>query len=238
MRILILCGSILLLFITTRAAETQLAGTELLTQAGDLSAQMVAGIDSFLMRETEATLPNRAMAWHRDFSSTQAYDRSIQTNRMRLRQRIGAIDPRIPNPVLELVGNIDSPSRVAETARYTVDAVRWAVFPGVFGEGLLVRPKGKVTARLVVLPDADQTPEQIMGLTPAIPADRQFARRLAENGSMMLIPVLISRPDTYSGNARLGRFTNQPHREWIYRQAYELGRHIIGYEVEKVSAAI
>jgi dienelactone hydrolase len=238
MRILVLCGSILLLFVTTRAAETQLAGTEVLTQAGDLSAQMVAGIDRFLMQETEATLANRPMAWHRDFSSAQAYDLSIQTNRMRLRQRIGAIDPRIPNPVLELVANIDSPSRVAETARYTVDAVRWPVFPGVYGEGLLVRPKGKVTARLVVLPDADQTPEQIMGFTPAIPADRQFARRLAENGSMMLIPVLISRADTYSGNARLGRFTNQPHREWIYRQAYELGRHIIGYEVEKVLAAV
>src|ERR1044072_3340321 len=55
---------------------------------------------------------------------------------------------------------------------------------------------------------------------------------------MMIIPVLISRADTYSGNARLGRFTNQPHREWIYRQAFEMGRHIIGYEVQKVLAAV
>ena len=27
---------------------------------------------------------------------------------------------------------------------------------------------------------------------------------------------------------------NQPHREFIYRMAFELGRHIIGYEVQKI----
>jgi hypothetical protein len=32
--------------------------------------------------------------------------------------------------------------------------------------------------------------------------------------------------------------TNQTHREWIYRMAYESGRHIIGYEVQKVLAAV
>ena len=44
--------------------------------------------------------------------------------------------------------------------------------------------------------------------------------------------------DTWSGSALINRFTNQPHREWIYRQAFELGRHIIGYEVQKVLAAV
>jgi dienelactone hydrolase len=32
--------------------------------------------------------------------------------------------------------------------------------------------------------------------------------------------------------------TNQPHREWVYRQAYHMGRHVIGYEVQKVLAAV
>ena len=32
--------------------------------------------------------------------------------------------------------------------------------------------------------------------------------------------------------------TNQSYREWIYRMAFETGRHIIGYEVQKVLAAI
>ena len=32
--------------------------------------------------------------------------------------------------------------------------------------------------------------------------------------------------------------TNQPHREWVYRQAFHMGRHVIGYEVQKVLAAV
>ena len=73
---------------------------------------------------------------------------------------------------------------------------------------------------------------------PGLAAERQFARRLAENGCEVLVPVLVDRQDTASGNRELERFTNQPHREWIYRQAFELGRHIIGYEVQKVMAAV
>ena len=42
---------------------------------------------------------------------------------------------------------------------------------------------------------------------------------------------------TFSGNPRIA-MTNQPHREWIYRQAYQMGRHVIGYEVQKVLAAV
>lgn len=32
--------------------------------------------------------------------------------------------------------------------------------------------------------------------------------------------------------------TDEPGREWIYWQAYQMGRHIIGYEVQKVLAAV
>src|SRR5947199_1145486 len=106
------------------------------------------------------------------------------------------------------------------------------------GEGLFLQPAGEVRARVVALPEADQTPEMIVGLAPGIPEESQFARRLAEQGCQVIVPVLIDRDDTWSGNPLLHRFTNQPHREWIYRQAYEMGRHIIGYEVQKFVAAV
>src|SRR4029079_17736388 len=32
--------------------------------------------------------------------------------------------------------------------------------------------------------------------------------------------------------------TNLPHREHVYRMAYQMGRHVIGYEVQKVLAAV
>ena len=32
--------------------------------------------------------------------------------------------------------------------------------------------------------------------------------------------------------------TNQPHREFVYRMAFEMGRHVIGYEIQRVLAAV
>src|SRR5262249_32092703 len=83
----------------------------------------------------------------------------------------------------------------------------------------------------------DQTPEQIVGLAAGVPPESQFARRLAENGFRVVVPTLISRAFDFSGNPRVA-LTNQPHREWIYRQAFHMGRHTIGYEVQKVLAAV
>jgi hypothetical protein len=74
-------------------------------------------------------------------------------------------------------------------------------------------------------------------LATGVPTSAQFARRLAENGCRVLVPLLINRDDAFSGNPEI-KMTNQPHREWIYRMAFEMGRHIIGYEVQKVLAAI
>jgi len=219
-------------------AQEVLPNTQPLTLQGDLSTQMVAGIDKFLTRETEHSIGDRQQFWQRDFSSIPACETSVAPNRERLRRMIGAVDARLPMAALEFVGSTASPAKIAETESFTVQAVRWPVFEGVFAEGLWLEPKGEPAACIVAIPDADQTPEMLAGLAPGLAPDRQFARRLAEHGCEVLVPVLISRQDTWSGNARLKRFTNQPHREWIYRQAFPLGRHVIGYEVQKVLAAV
>ncbi len=112
------------------------------------------------------------------------------------------------------------------------------MLPGVDGEGLLLEPTGKVVANVVAIPDADWTPEMVVGLAPGVPKESQFARRLAENGCRVVVPTLIDRKDDFSGNAKLNKWTNQPHREFVYRMAYEMGRHVIGYEVQKVLAAV
>ena len=100
----------------------------------------------------------------------------------------------------------------------------------VHGEGLLLEPVKPPVGQVVALPDADQTPEQLVGLAAGIAPQSQFARHLAENGFRVVVPVLIDRSDEWSGSD-LVAYTNQPHREWIYRQAYQMGRHVIGYEV-------
>src|SRR5262245_51708019 len=215
-----------------------LSGTKPLTLQGDLSAQMVAGIDKFLMREIERSIEERQKLWQRDFASREAYEKSVQPNRERFRKSIGAVDPRLTVTELEYISGTASTAKIAETASYSVHVVRWPVFEEVHAEGLLLQPKAQPLARIIAIPDADQTPEMLVGLAPGVPPESQFARRLAENGCPVLVLTLIDRQDTWSGNPALNRFTNQPHREWIYRQAYEMGRHIIGYEVQKVLAAV
>ena len=226
--------------VPSRAAEPQniLPQTEPLMLSGDLSAQMVEGIDRFLMRELDRSVKERAKLWHRNFASHRAYEKSIAPNRERFKKYLGVVDPRVPEPKLELVSSPERPAKLAETDQLTVYAVRWPVLDGVFGEGLLLVPKARPAACVVAVPDADQTPEMLAGLMPGIAPEAQFARRLAEQGCVVIVPTLVNRQDTWSGNEALKRFTNQPHREWIYRQAFELGRHIIGYEVQKILAAV
>lgn len=233
----VLCLSTLCLETIAQDAP-RLSGTQPLVIPGDLSVQMVEGIDRFLLREIEQSTDRRAAFWRRDLSNREAYEKSIAPNRERFRKLIGAVDVRLPAGALEYAASTAEPSLVAETDLYTVHAVRWPVFEGVFGDGLLLQPKGQMLARIVALPDADQTPEMISGLAPGLTSDHQFARRLAENGCQVLAMTLIDRKDTWSGSEQIKRFTNLPHREWIYRQAFELGRHIIGYEVQKVLAAV
>ncbi|MBI5384421.1 MAG: dienelactone hydrolase family protein [Verrucomicrobia bacterium] len=215
-----------------------LPGTQPLTVTGDLSAQMVAGIDRFLSRETERVAAGRAVFWKRDVSSPEAYSKSVETNRVRLRRMIGLVEATETARPTEAVLGLEVAPSDGKTERYTVTPVRWPEFEDVHGEGLLLRPVEKPVACVVAIPDADQTPEMLAGLQPGLPPESQFARCLAEQGYLVIVPVLIDRKDTHSGNPKLGRFTNQPHREWIYRQAYELGRHPIGYEVQKVLAAV
>ncbi len=209
-----------------QAAEPlPLAGTGRLTVEGDLSEQMMAGIERWLVRET-ARLPEvRAQRWEAD---------GIAEKRERLRRILGAVDARTPGK-LEVLGALDAP--VPVESAWTAARVRWPVFDGVWGEGLLLRPRGEAKAFVVALPDADETPEQCAGLAGDGGPSGKLARRLVENGCVVLVPTLVDRSDEFSGNEKLPRFTNCPHREWIYRLGFEVGRTIIGLEVQKVLAA-
>ena len=224
---------------SNETAQT-LHGTTPLTVEGDLAAQMVEVLDGYVSRAVANSVEGREGLWNRDYSSHNAYTESVEPNRARLQKRIGCLDPRLPIEDLAYIATTRTAARLIEDENYTVSRVRWQVFEEVEGEGLLLEPKQNVpiTAQIVALPDADWTPETIAGITDELPANIQFARRLAKAGCRVVVPLLINRDDTYSGNPTLGAMTNQPHREFIYRMAFELGRNIIGYEVQKVLSLV
>ncbi len=218
----------------------RLHGTNPLTHEGDLAAQMVEVLDGYVSDAVADSLEKRQTLWHRDYSSHEAYAASIKPNRERFKKQIGCIDERLPIEELHYIATTKDTAQIVEDERYTVSRVRWQVFDEVEGEGLLLEPihNTPITAQVVALPDADWTPEMVTGVTDELPPNAQFARRLVKAGCRVVVPLLINREDTYSGNPTLGAMTNQPHREFIYRMAYQLGRHIIGYEVQKVLSLV
>ncbi len=211
-----------------------LPDTQPLTLKGDIASELVAGVDRFLLKQIDKSVEGRAKFWKRDFSSYEAYNKSIEPNRKRLAHILGVRDPRVPFDAPELIATTSQPALVGKGDGYEVFAIRWPAFGDVHGEGLLLVPTGKKKiADVVAIPDADQTPEQLVGLVDGVPKESQFARRLVESGCRVIVPVLIDR----KLEKRNGR-ANLTSREFLYRSAFELGRHLIGYEVQKVLAAV
>ena len=221
-------------------------GTKLLSEEKDRSIMILDNAHRFIEQKIEQSEGKRSQYWNRDFTSREAYDRSVEPNRRRLMKAIGLEDKsqpplsfklqfseQHPAVAMEIITKDRDPQVIAETSAYRVYQVRWPALSRLHGEGLLIQPKGKIVGNVVAIPDADQTPEQITGLANGIAYESQFARRLAEHGYQVIVPVITSRKLIFKGTAE-----QQTHREWIYRQAFHMGRHIIGYEVQKILAAI
>ncbi len=209
-----------------------LAGTSPLTMQGDIAAQLVEGVDRFLLREMELSIDGREKHFKRDFSSPQAYLDALQPNRDRLAHILGVREERQTFSALEFVATTTHSHLLCEAQGFKVYAVRWPVIGNMHGEGLWLVPEGRPLANVIAIPDADHPPELICGLKEGLPEQCQFARQLAAAGCQVLIPTLINRE--YKERNGRAKMTN---REYLYRSAYVLGQHLMGYEVQKVLAA-
>lgn len=185
-----------------------LPGTQALAPHPDRSAAMVEGIDRMALRLIGQSKGAR------------------RPTREKLKAAIGLVDGRLPVSALDLVGDTTSPPLLHETDRCRVFRVRWPVLDGVHGEGIYLQPKSLPLARVVCLPDADAPPETLVN------------SRWVVAGCEVVIPALLSRGSDFSRTGAHRLSTNVSHREWIYRQSYQLGRHPIGYEVEQVLAVV
>jgi dienelactone hydrolase len=252
------CAGLLAFSCTLFAAPDMprtLPGTQFLDwpelEHGAMADRLMDGAHRFVDRKIQEAITRRHRHWNRLFvdgpESSEAYEASIASARAELARLLGVVDSRLP-VVMERFGDEESPALAAECETYQVFQVRWPVLPGaggVWGEGLLVQPKGLPTGYAVVVPDANQTPEQLMGLVSGIERGLPMARRLAGQGFMVIVPTLVNRepldPEaldiTRDARRRLTD-NDQTHREWLYRQSYHMGRHIIGYEVQKILAAV
>ena len=218
-----------LLSLQTTHAQPALE-TKPLTVEGDIASHLVAGVDRFLLRELSASIARREQHWSRDFTSHAAYARSVEPNRKRLARIIGLRDDRVAFDGLTLASTTAESSLVGQTDRITIRAVSWPAFGDVTAAGLLLEPRGRdAVANVVALPDCNQLPEQIAGLAEGLPPELQYARRLAGSGCRVVVPLLVNRAE------KMSKLSN---REFLYRSAFEMGRHLIGYEVQQSLAVV
>jgi dienelactone hydrolase len=209
-------------------------GTKPLTMTGDIASQLVAGADRFLLRQIDESVSKRGQFWKRDFSSVKNYVDSVEGNRKKLAHMLGVRFEVPQYAALEHPEDFDHQLVSASGELYKVRSIRWRAFGDVNGEGLEAEAApGRPLVTMIVIPDADQTPEQLFGLAPGVAPESQVARRFAENGYRVIVPALIDR-NVAARNGRAKLTT----REFLHRSAFELGRHIIGYEVEKVLALV
>ena len=109
---------------------------------------------------------------------------------------------------------------LAEGSGFEVHAARWAVFESYSATGLHFKPRGAVKCRAVVAPESNDA-----------------ALRLAARGCEVIAVSIIDREKTYAVSEVLNRPTGLSHRELVYRMAFPLGRHPVGYDTQAVLAA-
>jgi len=212
-------------------------GTEALTYEGDLAKAMVSGIDVYfqgLMLKASKDRDQRRFTQGHVIKSRDDY---MMDKRTKLKNILAVEWPDSVPDLLEIIpATVKDRSPLAQSDAYTIKSVQWTVNPHLDGEGLLIEPMGTPIADVIALPDCDEWPEDLAGLNHEIPKKKRWIQKLAQQGCRIIVPTLINRDDTHSGIRGI-RMTNQPHREFIYRAAYEVGRYIIGFELEKIWAA-
>ncbi len=209
------------------AQEDVLPGTKKLVLDEPLDVVMVRGISEFAEQEIALSRDRREVHWHRDYSSPEAYEKSIAPNRERLRTYIGAVDERVKDGPIY----VDQKATIGDR-KHDAYSIRLDLFDGVSVEAPAI--SGIEGGGLIFVPDPAHPPEEWLARQPGLPAELKIPFHVfKQTGAECIVPDLLNRSDENSGSP-LVRYTNQPHREFIYRGAFEMGRHIIGYEVQKI----
>jgi len=113
----------IVLFGSVFARAQQLPNTQPLTVQGDLAAQMVEGIDRFLMAQTVAAVQSRSALWHLDVASPEAYEKSIASHRASLAKILGVVDKRDAFGSPEFVATVEQPALMARAGNVEIFAV-------------------------------------------------------------------------------------------------------------------
>ena len=152
-----------------------------------LRQQLFEAYDAWLMRQCRQRYDERAGRWQRDYSSQEAYSRSVAPNRERLLAMIGGW-PWERGPLEPSI------EEIATTDTYTASRVFYTSFDDVRVDAILIRPHGEGPFPAVLAQHGvNHTPEQICGFTEPehSAAYHEIGVRLAKHGYVVIAPRMI-----------------------------------------------
>ena len=177
---------------------------------------------SLLRRETEDYLraeildyeSRSAQYWNRDYSSIEAFEKSVKPNRKRWLEAVGDFGPSVEDM---------SPKKepFMETKSFSAKWVTIKLFERLKGRAVLALPKGRTGLLPLVICQhgLSSSPERVFGFDDPVSYYRAFSRRLAEEGFAVLAPMNI---------------TMAPTRARYTRMALMLGKTLFGLEIFKI----
>lgn len=147
--------------------------------AGEIQHQLEVQegqINRYLDRQIRAAEAGRASLWQRDFSSEEAYLRSVAPWRKRLADWLGGMN--YPSANLQ-----PHEERLPDTPAFTAWRVWLTAFEDVQVYGILLVPKGAAAGprpAVIAIHGMGGSPEAVCGLSAAEDYHRRFGARLAE----------------------------------------------------------
>jgi dienelactone hydrolase len=174
-------------------------------------------IDRYLDGQVAEADRQRQESWHRDFSSSEAYEKSIEPWRQKLLEMLGGdVYPRSPlQPKEELVG---------EFATHKAWRIWFTAFENVRGYGILLVPSGEGPfPALILIHGMGGTPEDVCGLTAQPDYHNRFGLQAIQRGYMVFAPL----------NMNSGK-----NRSWLDRKAIMIGQRLQALEQVKLMRAV
>ncbi len=216
------------------------SNTDPLDWEGDIASRLVDKVDAFLLDQIEKNKSVRRSVWIQGLTGNRESNQELLTQaRASLKAVLGIRDEdRAPVSMAPIV-TLGSDSVILEDELLRAGMVRWPALDGVNGEGLLIEPRERsATATIIISPDAEQSPEDWLGLTGDLGREAWWVRKFVESGGRIIVPGWISREVQRRQSPSGGWGADLTHREFLYRPAFTMGRTLVGYETQKLLALI
>ncbi len=201
-----------------------------------LRARLYHQYDEYYSRLCAATENTRQARWHRDFSSLDAYEESVEPNRRRFLEMMGGwhweredLKPRVEH--------------LLDTDDYRLDRVFLTCFAGIEMDCLLLTPPGDGPRPAVMAQHGlSGSPEVVCGFTDYGDAYGRIGIRLAQAGYTVIAPHMAGGfGETSEGRTFVEGLVGVSHgraRTRLNRKAFQVGQRVFGAEMFCLSRAV